>query len=143
METLEKHKAVVKHFIQEAFEKFNGEAMDNLLAKDFHAHPWESFGIPDGPEGMKQVLTVLGSAFSKAEVAVKDMIAEEDKVVVRYIFAADHTGVLMGIGATGKRITMPGILIARIKDDKLAEYWREEDQWGLMQQLGAIPAPAV
>lgn len=143
MNNPEKNKRVIKRFIEEAFEKFHSDAMDELLTPDFHAHPWASFGIPDGPEGMKQILLVFETAFSKAKVSVRDIIAEADKVVVRYTFEADHIGDLIGIGATGKRVFIPGILIARIEDGKLTEYWREEDLWGLMQQLEVIPTPAV
>jgi predicted ester cyclase len=62
-------------------------------------------------------------------------------LAVRYVFEADHTGELLGIGATGKRVYLPGIFIARIEDGKLAEYWREEDQLSMMQLLGAILSP--
>lgn len=69
---------------------------------------------------------------ANAEVKVDDLIAEGDRVVMRYRWAADHTGPIMGIPATGKRVEMPGILIARIANGKLAEYWRQEDMLGLL-----------
>jgi hypothetical protein len=49
----------------------------------------------------------------------------------------------MGIEATGRRIRLPGIFIARDEEGKLLEYWRREDHLGLMQQLEAIPVPGT
>lgn len=133
----EQHKATVARFVEAAFEQFDPDSMDNLVTADFHAHPWAAYGIPDGPEGMKQVLAMLEPAFSNAHVTIEDVVAEGDRVAVRYVFEADHTGALAGIEATNKRIRLPGILIARLEGDKLAEYWREENQLDLMQQLGS------
>ncbi len=137
----EEHRAIVERFCEEGFEKFNDEAVNELVTDDFHSHAWAALGIPDGPEGIKQFLAFMRSAFSNAHVSVRDVVSEDDKVVARYVFEADHTGDLMGIEATGKRVRLPGIFIARIYDGKLAEYWREEDQLGMMQQLGAILSP--
>ena len=137
----EEHRAIVERFCEEAFEEFNDAAANELVTDDFHSHPWSALGIPDGPEGMKQFLAFMRSAFSNARVSVEDVISEGDKVAARYVFEADHTGELMGIGATGKRVRLPGIFIARVESGKLAEYWREEDQLGLMQQLSVAPSP--
>jgi predicted ester cyclase len=60
---------------------------------------------------------------------------------VRYVYEADHTGELLGIGATAPWIRLPGIFIARVEGGKIAEYWRQQEHLGLMQQLGAIPTP--
>lgn len=136
------HKAVVSQFISETFERFSGEHLHHLLTEDFHAHPWAGAGIPDGPGGMARVAAFLGEKFSNARVVVHDLLAEGDRVVARYTFEADHTGELAGTAPTGRRIRLPGILIARLRDGKIAEYWREEDQLGMLAQIGAVAAPA-
>ena len=48
----------------------------------------------------------------------------------------------MGIPATGKQVSYTGISIDRIKDGMFVESWANEDNLGLMQQLGAIPQMA-
>ena len=134
----EENKAIVGRFVEEVFVKSNGDAMEELVAHDFHSHAWaKDFGIPDGPEGVKQFIAIMDSAFSEADVRIEDLLAEGEKVAVRYVYEADHTGELLGIEATGKRISLPGIFITRLEDGKIAEYWRQEDHLGLMQQLGA------
>lgn len=133
----------VARFAEELFEKFNGKAASELVSGNFHAHPWAAYGLPDGPEGVRQFAAMLRGVFTDARRSVEDVIAEGDKVVMRYVFEADHTGILMGIPPTGKRIRLSGIFIARVEDGKLAEYWREEDLLGLMQQLGALAPSAA
>ena len=49
----------------------------------------------------------------------------------------------MGMPATGKQATVTGITIDRIADGRIAESWDNWDTLGLMQQLGAIPTPAM
>lgn len=131
----------MSRFAEALFERFDGEAAGALVTEDFHAHPWVPFGLPDGPEGVHQFAAFLGGAFSNARRSVEDVVAAGDRVAVRYVFEADHTGPLMGIPATGRRVRLPGIFIARVRDGKIAEYWREEDMLSLMQQLG-VSAPA-
>ena len=135
----DENKALVGRFVEEVFVRANGDVMEELVTDDFRSHAWaKDFGIPDGPEGVRQFIVVMDSTFSNADVRVEDLLAEGDKVTVRYVYEADHSGELMGIEATGKRIRLPGIFIARIEDGKIAEYWRQEDHLGLMQQLGAM-----
>lgn len=129
------NKAIVSCFLEEAFGKFNGQDMHELVAEKFHAHAWAAWGLPDGPEGVNQFIDFMRSSFSNPSVSIEDMIAEGDKVVVRYVFEADHTGALMGIAPTGNRFILPGILIARLADGKLTEYWREEDFHTALQKL--------
>jgi len=49
----------------------------------------------------------------------------------------------MGIAATGKTITITGIVIYRIANGKIQEEWDYSDMLGLMQQLGVVPAEVV
>jgi hypothetical protein len=39
---------------------------------------------------------------------------------VRYVYEADHTGELLGIGATATWIRLPGIFIARVEGRSLS-----------------------
>lgn len=136
-------KVIIRHFVAKAFETFDAAAIPDLVAPHFRTDAFAAFGVSQGPEGLQQAVAALGAAFSNAQVKVDDLIAEGDRVVMRYRWAADHTGPMMGIAATGQRVEMPGILIARIAHGKLIEYWRQEDMLGLLRQLGALPAPTA
>jgi steroid delta-isomerase-like uncharacterized protein len=67
------------------------------------------------------------------------MIAEDDRVAVRWTFHATHTGNFRGIPPTGKSVTMTGITIYRLANEKIKEARSNLDMLGLLQQLGIIP----
>ncbi len=74
---------------------------------------------------------------------VDDVIAEGDKIVVRWTWRCTHKGEFMGIPATGKRATVTGMAIYRVAGDKCVERWVELSLLGLLQQLGAVPKPGA
>jgi predicted ester cyclase len=47
----------------------------------------------------------------------------------------------MGIPATGREVTVSGIIITRIAGGKITERWDEFDLMGVMVQLGVVPPP--
>ena len=71
------------------------------------------------------VLThVMGSAFSNATLAIKDIAALTDgRVLVRFEASADNTGDLNGVKATGKRFTFCELHLMRFENGKLIENW--------------------
>ena len=72
-----------------------------------------------------------------------DLIAEDDRVVIRAIMHGVHKGSLMGIPASGKTIKVEGCVIYRIANNKIAETWMLADMPALLEQIGAAPAPAT
>jgi len=96
-----------------------------------------------GPAGVKELIAGYRAAFPDIHVTIEDQIADGDLVVSRWSAKGTHQGELMGIPATGKHATVTGITIDRIADGLIVESWNNWDTLGLMQQLGAIPAPAM
>jgi len=74
-------------------------------------------------------------------VVVEDMIAEGDKVAVRYTLEGTHEGELFGVSPTGQRLSIKSISVERVSDGKIIEHWRVTDSLDMMQQLGAISTP--
>ena len=85
---------------------------------------------------MKQHIAGDEAAFPHYALIEEDMIAEGDKVVVRWTMRATYGGGFMDIPATGQQVAMPGIIIYRIADGKIVEHWMQVDSAALMQQLG-------
>jgi predicted ester cyclase len=63
-------------------------------------------------------------------------------VIARWVGRGSHQGELMGLEPTGRPIEVDAISIFRISNGKIAEEWTVWDALGLMQQVGAVPAPA-
>ena len=79
-------------------------------------------------------------AFLDIRVAVEDQVAERDKVVSRWTATGTHTGDLMGIPPTGRRVDISGVTINRFSGGKIVEDWYQSDDLGMMQQLGVVPS---
>ena len=133
---MEQNKLLVRRFIEEFWNHGNMEAADELIAADCSA--WDE---PFGPEGFKQLFTVVRAAFPDLQFRIEDMLAENDKVAVRFVENGTHQGMWFDLPATGKQITVSGVAIFRIADGKIAHQWAHNDFGGEMQQLGARIVP--
>ena len=93
-------------------------------------------------EGLAEHVRQMEGAFPNYQLTADDMIAEQDKVAVRFHLRAVHRGSLMGISATGREVVVEGIIIYQLANGRIAEHWLQVDMPGLLQQLGAVPAAA-
>jgi steroid delta-isomerase-like uncharacterized protein len=134
------NKALVLATIDEGWNTQRLPIFDELFAAHLVDHSVPP-GLPQTREGTKQVATLYWSAFPDLHLTIEDQIAEGDKVVTRWTARGTHTGQLMGVPPTGKPMVVTGIRIDRLLGGKIVETWAEIDQLGMLQELGAIPAP--
>lgn len=110
-----------RDFIRKHFEEFvnrkNVQIGNVNFAADFVDHgadvPPET---PPGPAGAMQYVSGALKRFPDLHVQIEDMIAEDDKVVVRNRWSATDT-------QSGKKLEFRGIVIWRIANRKIAERW--------------------
>lgn len=82
----------------------------------------------------------LKSTWSDAcYMTVDDMLAEEDRVMVRWTFYGTQQGEFAGLPATHRKVRYGGVNIFRIADGKIVEIWDTLDGLSLWQQLGVLP----
>jgi steroid delta-isomerase-like uncharacterized protein len=135
--TPEQNKALVRYYIEEAWNKGNLAVIDELIVPDYIQHVPQ---VLQGRAGVKQFFAMLRAAFPDIQNTIEDMIAEADKVVWRSTIRGTHSGPFRGIPATGKRITLTAMNFLRVVDGQFVENWGEQDNLGLLQQLGVLPA---
>jgi predicted ester cyclase len=123
---------------------------DKALVRREQAELWNHTGNLDAAEELfaagqaeaaKQEAADFRRGFPDVISTIEDLIAEGDKVVARWRSHATHRGDYMGIAPSGKEVQFTGISVYRIEEGKIAESWTEEDQFGLMRQIGAIREP--
>jgi len=136
----EQNKAIIRRLMEGFWNAGDASVMEEVFAADFINHT-PAPGSPPNREGLIQTNIAIRAAFSNSQSTIDDVITEGDKVAWRWTFHGTHTNALMGIPATGKQITFAGMVIDRIADSKIVERWAETDTLGMLQQLGAIPAP--
>jgi steroid delta-isomerase-like uncharacterized protein len=91
-----------------------------------------------GAQALKQVWTTLLRAYPDLHVAVEDLIAEADKLVIRNVVTGTHQGEYLGLPPTGRSVTYNEIFIFRFEDGRIAETWGVVDVLAQLRQLGAI-----
>jgi steroid delta-isomerase-like uncharacterized protein len=132
----QENKALIARLYEEVFMKWNMAFVDEVFAQEYIDHSVPP-GTPRGPEGVRQFYGTLRTAFPDLQYTVEDLIAEGNKVVVRWRWNATHRGEFLRIPATGKEAPMTGIAIYRITGGRIVERWVEVGLLDLAQRLGA------
>jgi steroid delta-isomerase-like uncharacterized protein len=93
-----------------------------------------------GPEGWRQLVTMYLNAFPDMVLQIDDVIAEGDKVALRFTAKGTHRGELAGISGTGRPVTVPCIAVMRFANGKIIEEYEVFDNLGLFQSIGRMSA---
>jgi len=134
--------ALVLYVVQKFWNEKNLDALDKTHSPDSIAHNPVIPGNPLPFDDYKQVCLMYFAAFPDFHVTVDDIIAEGDKVAKRWTATGTHQAELMGIPASGRKVTFTGITIYRFADGKIVENWWAYDALGMVQQLtGPLPVP--
>ena len=134
------NKSVIRAFTEDVLNQGRWERMNELVKEDFiELDPLP--GQQQGREGLKDVLVGMRTAFPDMHWTIAEQVAEDDKVVTRFTWTGTHRDTFLGIPATGKPVEVKGVVIDRLEAGKMADSRILMDTFGMMQQLGVIPAP--
>jgi steroid delta-isomerase-like uncharacterized protein len=132
---LTRNKHLVESFIQELFTRGDLTAVDRYLGADFVNHDPPFPGAAGDAEGMRQAAEAMRTAVPDWRSVAEHYIAEGDLVVEHFHASGRRTGELLGAPADGRTLTLRGIHIFRIANDKIVERWGRLDELGFQQQL--------
>jgi ketosteroid isomerase-like protein len=131
---------LVRRFFEEFCNGRRAEVADEIVAPGYVSHGPQA-PPAEGPEGVKARVGVYQEAVD-GHWDVRELFSCDDRVVAVWTGTGTHQGELMGVSPTGKPIAVDAISIFRIADGQIAEEWTVWDALGLLQQVGAVPAPA-
>ncbi len=137
---VEAYKAMVRRWVEEGVNQGELAAYDAVFADTILSHSRQQT-VQRTVDELKQNNVTVRAAFPDRRRTVEDIIAEGDRVVLRFTDRGTHRGEYAGFAPTGKPMTLTGILIWRISGGKVVEQWLEEDMLGVMQQFGAELRP--
>lgn len=98
---------------------YSPEPMDKASVRKFYEESWE--------------------VYANQELTMDDVFGQDDKLCARFTNTGSHVGVLLGVPATGRQITMQGMTVMRFREGKCVERWSVVDLIGPLAQMGALP----
>lgn len=120
-----------KKLIRDYFKAISGvdktmEIMDKFISnKDFD---------------LKNHIIAFEKAVPRYELIIDDLVAEGDKVAVRFRIKGKHLGEFFGQPGSGNDLDFPNMIIYQIKNRMVVDHWYMPDTYTMMQQMGAIPS---
>ena len=136
----EENKVLSRRIFDEAASQGKFAVIDEAIAPTF---VYRTSALPEshGPAGFKEFFTEHRRTFPDIHYTLEEVVAEGEKVVVRWTATGTHQGDLMGIPPTRKPVKAPGITIFRFANGQIVDGGTVWDALALLQQLGVVPAP--
>lgn len=130
-------KELVRTLIEEAFNKGNLSVLKEII------HPEYEYWSPDSQlKGISQLTELIRgyrTAFPDFTVRIKELFSSDDRICAAVTFRGTHQDDFMGIPATEKSVEVHGMVISRVKDNKIIEEREILDNLTFLQQLGVVP----
>lgn len=139
MDSGEHNKATVRACL-ETISQENPDALDRILSPDYVLH---DPALPEEIRGAKELRELLAeyrTAIGGVRLTIEQQFTDGDYVATRWFVHGRHQGELMGASASGREIAFSGVTVSRCRDGKIVEEWEICDTFGLLQQIGALPA---
>lgn len=137
--SIETNKSLARRFYVEVLNARRSNTVDDLAVAEYVEHD-PLPGQRDNREGLKDRVRTLTEALSPT-FTIEDIVAEDDRVVVRWTNRGTHVAPFLGIPPTGRAFEIAGVDIYRVENNRLAEHWHVVDQLTMLQQLGLLPTP--
>ena len=127
-------KALVRDYLREVFSEGRLDRLPAYLAG-------EGFMT-----GVVELVTRWRTAFSDFTETVEEVYADGDRVITVSVMTGTHDGILQSrlgpIEPTGRSVRWTRIAVRRLEGDRFADGFFEEDEVGLLEQLGVLDLSA-
>lgn len=136
--SVETNSVAVRRLFEQGFNRDRRDVVAELVSPDYV----DATG-GRGPAAFDQVMTRLRGAFPDLQYTVEDVVAERDRVAVRWHWKGTHQGAFRGIAPTERVVTNNGLAIFQLREGRIVAAVLETDRLGFLQAIGAVPGPAV
>ncbi len=130
--------------VRAAVEAWNAHDRERYMAT--YVPDVELHGCPEGVVDAASIADFFAGfweAVPDARITLGDAFEAGDQAAARLTITGTHEGELMGVAASHRPISVEVITILRFAGDgRIAERWNVADFLSMLQQIGAIPAPA-
>ena len=137
----EENAKIDREFVDKVYNEGKLDLIEKYIAEDFVD---SSPGAPPdakGPAFVRKQAEGTFAIFPDLKFADEDVIAEGDRVVIRWSSTSTFSGKMGEIAGDGRPVRVEGISIMRMKDGKIAQSWDIVDRIGMLTQMGFTMTP--
>lgn len=134
----EELKLLAKRFFEEVMNGKNYSAIDELVADDYVEHEMLP-GSPEGKAAVKYIVKTFHDGFPDLTATIEQTAVEGDTLWIHYRVRGTHTGELLGVAPTGKKVDVYGVDIVKTRRGMAVEHWGIADNLAMLQQIGVVP----
>lgn len=127
------NKSLINSFIEEIWNKQQFDEMDNYLHPDFTDHSLPD-ALPTSKEGTELWILGTGKSFNHTTI-IEEMVAEDDKVMIKFKMLLKHIGIWREIEPTNAEIYTVGYRYFKVKENKILAHWALLDGNSIENQL--------
>ena len=131
---LERNKELVRRYFEGWANHGDTTVADKLISKSVTLHSPPA--VLHSLEEYKASMAKFHAGFPDLSFTIEDLVAERDRIVVRWTLRATQSAEYQGHLASGKAFTVTGISLFQIADGEIQEIHVYMDWHGMMEQLG-------
>jgi len=124
---------IARRWFDEVWNRRDDAAIDELMAPESYGHV--EGGDVTGPAEFRRMRDMFFSALPDVGIELEDVLANGDRVAVRWRAVGTHTGDGFGFPATRQSVNVRGTTWLVIRDGKLVEGWDTWNLGGLLESL--------
>lgn len=117
-----KHKEIAKLISQKVVNEKDYRPIEEYLTANYVYHGLGGM-TAQTPKGFMEAIKGFHEAIPDLKSEIIDMVAEGDRLVIRFNFTVTHQGDFLGFPASGAKLKFEGMIMRRFESEKVAEDW--------------------
>ena len=126
-------KSIAEEYAHKIWNEKDLSVIDDLIHPEIVIH--SLLGDYKGTEPMKKVVEAWLIAFPDLVVKNRNIVCQQDLVVIQWEAQGTHLWEFKGIAPTNKRVVYEGVTIYKVCNSKIIEYWAYLDMHHLLEQI--------
>ena len=130
------NKNLVHRYYREAWNHGNMAVISQIFTANHVLHQIPNFPttLPPGSQGIRKLVTAIRAALPDLDLTIEDMVGQWNKVAIRFTLQGSHQGELLGSAPTGQQVTLSGMMIHYITNEKITDTWFSHDIVNTLQK---------
>lgn len=129
---------IVRKFFEEVRSGRNPDYASKLMSEQVLAHQViseEEMTVTRTPHEYTEHVKEMVEAYGEFSLEIQELLAQGNKVYVRWKQVGTHIGEVDGYSPTGLPVIEIASAVYRIEGEKIKEYWIQIDRLGINNQL--------